>query len=204
MQKPEISLRKVVFLDRDGVINEDSPAYVKSWEEFRFIPGSLEAIRDLTAAGCAVIVISNQSAINRNLISPETVEEIHCRMRAAVETAGGAIRDVFFCPHHPDERCNCRKPEPGLIRRARDRYGIDLAASVMVGDSATDILSGRNAGCGATVLVETGNGLLAADMLKRQKIVPDRISENLYAAAPWIIRRLCRVAPGTEPKPSIQ
>jgi len=176
-----------VFLDRDGVINHDSPDYIKSWEAFRFIPGSLEAIARLTRAGIAVIVITNQSAVNRGMISPEALETMHRRMCRAVADTGGHIADIFFCPHRPDEDCGCRKPRPGLILAARDRYDLDLSSAVMVGDSEKDILVGRAAGCGATVLVKTGNGDKAIQSLTRKGALPDHVANDLAAAANWIL-----------------
>ncbi|BBO78771.1 histidinol phosphate phosphatase [Desulfosarcina widdelii] len=176
-----------VFLDRDGVINVDSPDYIKSWQEFRLIPGSLEAIALLTRAGIAVIVITNQSAVNRGMMSPEALETMHRRMCRAVADSGGRITDIFFCPHRPDENCDCRKPKPGMLLAARDRYGIDLASAVMVGDSEKDILTGQAAGCGATVLVKTGNGEMAIQSLARKGAFPDHVANDLAAAANWIL-----------------
>ena len=96
-------LKKVVFLDRDGTINQDSADYIKGWSEFVFLPRSIEAVRDLTAAGFIIIVITNQSAIPRKLISPQELENIHSKMKAAVKLQGGEISDIFFCQHLPDE-----------------------------------------------------------------------------------------------------
>ncbi len=177
---------KTVFLDRDGVINADSPAYIKSWAEFHFIPGSLDAIARLTRAGRSVIVITNQSAINRGLVPPSELETMHRRMRQAVCDAGGRITDIFFCPHRPDENCGCRKPRPGMILAARDRYGIDLASAVLVGDSVKDILAGRAAGC-RTVLVQTGNGSTAIQRLKASGQTPDHVAADLGRAVDWIL-----------------
>jgi D-glycero-D-manno-heptose 1,7-bisphosphate phosphatase len=96
-------LKKVVFLDRDGTINQDSAEHIKGWPEFVFLPRSIEALRDLTAAGFVIIVITNQSAIPRKLISPQELENIHSKMKAAVKSQGGKISDIFFCPHMPGE-----------------------------------------------------------------------------------------------------
>ena len=178
-----------VFLDRDGVINVDSPDYIKSWAEFHFIPKSTEAIARLTRAGIAVIVITNQSAVNRGMMSPEALETMHRRMCRVVADSGGRITDIFFCPHRPDENCNCRKPRPGMILAARDRYGLDLASAVMVGDSEKDILTGWAAGCGATVLVKTGNGESAIRSLAQKGALPDHVADDLAAAANWVLDR---------------
>ena len=177
---------KTVFLDRDGVINADSPDYIKSWAEFRFIPGSLDAIARLTRAGRSMIVITNQSAVNRGMVSPVELETMHRRMRQAVYDAGGLITDIFFCPHRPDENCGCRKPRPGMILAARDRYGIDLARAVLVGDSVKDILAGKAAGC-RTILVQTGNGTASRQRLKASGQTPDHVAVDLDRAANWIL-----------------
>jgi len=178
-----------VFLDRDGVINVDSPDYIKSWEAFHFIPKSVEAIARLTRAGVAVIVITNQSAVNRGMISQQELETMHRRMCRTVADSGGRITDIFFCPHRPDENCDCRKPRPGMILAAQDRYSLDLASAVMVGDSAKDILAGQAAGCGATVLVQTGNGEKALQSLEPSGRQPDRICTDLDHAVQWILHR---------------
>lgn len=180
---------KVVFLDRDGVINEDSPEYIKSWSEFRFLPGSLTALNLLHTSGFTCIVITNQSAVNRNMISEATLDEIHRNMKRRVSDRGGSILDIFYCPHRPDEGCNCRKPQPGLILSARGKYRIDPAASWMVGDSLKDIACARNAGCGHAVLVRTGNGRLTEPMLAEQKTPADYVADDLLAAARWIVLR---------------
>jgi D-glycero-D-manno-heptose 1,7-bisphosphate phosphatase len=178
---------KTVFLDRDGVINADSPEYIKSRDEFHFIPGSLDAIARLTRGGFCVIVITNQSAINRRMVSLSELEAIHARLREAVTSTGGRITDIFYCPHRPDEQCDCRKPKPGLILAARKRYDIDLARSIMVGDSAKDILAGKAAGCGQTVLVETANGIGALSSLVASGQFPDHVAPDLDRAVRWIL-----------------
>lgn len=179
-----------VFLDRDGVINADSPAYIKSLAEFHFIPGSLDAIARLTRSGFRIIVITNQSVINRQMVSPAALEAIHTRLYQAVATAGGRITDIFYCPHRPDEQCDCRKPKPGLILAARERYGIDLPRSVMVGDSAKDIMAGKAAGCGRTVLVGTGIHCTVLPSLKANGQFPDHVATDLDHAADWIVAQL--------------
>jgi len=106
---------KTIFLDRDGVINIDSPQYIKKESEFEFIPGSPEAIALLTKHGYNVIVITNQSMIGRNMVSQEVLDAIFKKMKNGVQKAGGRIKDVFFCTHTPEDNCACRKPEPGLF-----------------------------------------------------------------------------------------
>ena len=188
-QKPDIveKLENVVFLDRDGVINLDRSDYIKSWSEFKFIPRSIEAIKELTLTGFHAIVITNQSVINRNMVSGKGLEHIHASMKNEIKSGGGLIKDIFFCPHIPEDSCDCRKPKPGLIYQAQKAYSIDLKDAVMVGDSAKDIECARNAGCGIAVLVKTGNGAEAEKTLAEKKIYPDHIAHDLYEAVQWII-----------------
>jgi D-glycero-D-manno-heptose 1,7-bisphosphate phosphatase len=180
-------MKNVVFLDRDGVINRDSPDYIKSWSEFEFLPGSLKALKLLTLNGFPVIIITNQSVIHRKMVSKEDLDYIHDMMKKAVQSDGGEIKDIFYCPHIPEDRCDCRKPNSGLIHRAKKRYKIDLETSIMVGDSAKDIECARNAGCGTAILVKTGNGIMAEKILKEKKIHPDVIVLNLLEAVNWIV-----------------
>jgi len=183
----QTNLRKVVYLDRDGTINHDSPNYIKSRSEFKFIPGSIEAIRLLTFRGFTSIVITNQSALARKFISPAELDRIHAMMKDAIISGGGKITDIFFCPHMPNAGCECRKPAPGLLLQAQRKYNIDLATSIMVGDSAKDIECARNAGCGRAVLVKTGKDDEAEYILQTKRIVADYTAINLYDAAKWIL-----------------
>ncbi|MBU0544879.1 MAG: D-glycero-beta-D-manno-heptose 1,7-bisphosphate 7-phosphatase [Proteobacteria bacterium] len=178
---------KYIFLDRDGVINRDSPDYVKSWSEFEFIPGSLDAIKILAEYNYSVVVITNQSIINRKMASLDDLEFTHAMMKKAVRESGGEIKEIFFCPHKPEDGCKCRKPEPGLIFEAQKKYGIALKNTAMVGDSAKDIECARRAGCRFAVLVKTGNYQQAVSVLEEKKIYPDYIARDLYEAAGWII-----------------
>jgi D-glycero-D-manno-heptose 1,7-bisphosphate phosphatase len=180
-------LKKVVFLDRDGTINQDSADYIKGWSEFVFLPRSIEALRDLTAAGFTIIVITNQSAIARKLISPQELEKIHSKMKTAVQSQGGKIGDIFFCPHLPDDGCDCRKPAPGLIYQAQQKHDIDLSTAVMIGDSARDIECAHAAGCGRSILVKTGNIQEAQQIMAEKGLHPDYVAQDLYDAARWMI-----------------
>jgi D-glycero-D-manno-heptose 1,7-bisphosphate phosphatase len=181
--------QNVVFLDRDGVINRDSPDYIKSWSEFEFLPGSLMALKLLTLNRFTIIIITNQSVIHRKMVSENGLNFIHEMMKKTVQSKGGEIKDIFYCPHIPEDRCDCRKPKPGLIYRAKKTYRIDLDSSYMVGDSAKDIECAINAGCGSAILVKTGNGVTAEKLLKEKMIQPDVIVPNLLEAVNWIINR---------------
>jgi D-glycero-D-manno-heptose 1,7-bisphosphate phosphatase len=148
---------KAVFLDRDGVINENRPDHVKSWAEFRFLPGAPEAVAKLTMAGMKAFIVSNQAIVNRGMVSPDTVDGINQQMIEEIERRGGRIEAVAYCPHRPDENCLCRKPEPGLLLELAQTHGVNLQESVIIGDSLNDIEAGLAAGCQA-ILVLTGRG----------------------------------------------
>jgi D-glycero-D-manno-heptose 1,7-bisphosphate phosphatase len=179
--------KPVVFIDRDGVINFDSPDYIKSCDEVVFIPGSIEAMAALFKEGHQIFVITNQSVIGRNMVTMEGLKKIFDKMLDAVKEKGGKITEIFFCPHIPSDNCSCRKPEPGLFFQARDRYGLDLSNSAMIGDSAKDIIAASNAGIKYKILVLTGNGKKARKELEEKKIVPDYTAKDLYDAHNWII-----------------
>ena len=180
-------LEKVVFLDKDGVINQDSPEYIKSWAEVAFIPGSLDAISRLTRAKFSIILVTNQSAINRNLMTREGLDYMLTKLCHAVSDCGGQITDIFYCPHAPEEDCGCRKPLPGLIYQACRRYAIDLASACMIGDSTRDIECGKAAGCGYNILVKTGNGLAAEKELSEKGLFPEYIARDLLDASDWLV-----------------
>jgi D-glycero-D-manno-heptose 1,7-bisphosphate phosphatase len=131
--------RKLVLLDRDGVINVDSDDYIKSPDEWRPLPGSLEAIARLNAHGFEIVVVSNQSGIGRGLFSEATLAAIHSKMRAAIERAGGALLGIYYCPHRPDEGCRCRKPAPGLLERIEIDFGCSLENTPFIGDKRSDV-----------------------------------------------------------------
>jgi D-glycero-D-manno-heptose 1,7-bisphosphate phosphatase len=180
-------LHKAVFLDRDGVINRDSPDYIKSLEEFELLPGSLEALRRLTEQGFHCIVITNQSAPARGLMTLETLAAIHRHLCAAAAAAGGRILDIFICPHLPAAGCFCRKPKPGLLHAAQRKYRIDFSSAVMIGDSAKDIECAVNAGVRTTVLVQTGNGEKAVRELSARGLCPDAVAQDLNRAVDWVV-----------------
>jgi D-glycero-D-manno-heptose 1,7-bisphosphate phosphatase len=149
---------KIVILDRDGVINEDSPDFIKSTQEWKPIPGSLEAIARLTHAGYRVLVASNQSGIGRGLFDFGALFAMHDKMHRLLGELGGRIDGVFFCPHTDEDACDCRKPKSGLLRDIARRFQVDLGGVYSVGDSLRDIQAARNAGA-KPVLVRSGNGL---------------------------------------------
>lgn len=147
----------LIILDRDGVINEDSDAYIKSPAEWIAIPGSLEAIAKLKRAGYQVWVATNQSGIGRGYYDRETLTAIHDKMHRLVKQAGGEIDGIVFCPHAPEDGCGCRKPRTGLILEIEERLNRDVRGVPLVGDSLRDLECGLERGC-RPVLVRTGKG----------------------------------------------
>ena len=136
-----------LFLDRDGVINRDSPDYIKGWNEFHFYPDALEALAWLQERHVNVIVISNQSALNRGMISHEDFWDMHTRMIRGIEAAGGTLLAACYCPHRPDENCRCRKPAPGMIEEIRRLFHIPSEGCIFIGDRSSDILAAERGGC---------------------------------------------------------
>lgn len=178
-----------VFLDRDGVINENRVDYVKSWNEFRFLPGSREAIAKLTQAGHRIVVCSNQAGIAKGLITIETIEDIHARMLAELREAGGIVEKVYYCPHGKEDNCECRKPRPGQLLRASQELGLDLKDAVFIGDNMTDIHAGMEAGV-QTILVLTGLGMESLLTFRHETVRPIRIAMNLKHAVELILNGL--------------
>ncbi|MGA8136060.1 MULTISPECIES: D-glycero-beta-D-manno-heptose 1,7-bisphosphate 7-phosphatase [unclassified Pseudomonas] len=148
---------KLLILDRDGVINQDSDAYIKSVEEWIPLPGAIEAIAQLSRAGWTVAVATNQSGIARGYYDIATLEAMHERLRSLVAQQGGELGLVVYCPHGPDEGCACRKPKPGMLRTIAEHYGVSLASLWFVGDTLGDLEAARAVDC-QPVLVKTGKG----------------------------------------------
>ena len=181
---------KAVFLDRDGTIIEDT-GYISSLQGVHFIPGSIEAIRQLNEAGYKVIVITNQSGIARNFFSEDMLQAIDKFIHKQVLIGGGHIDAFYYCPHHPEHgvypyrrECDCRKPEPGLIKRGAREHHVDLNRSFMIGDHSCDIEAGQRAGL-RTIFVTTGHGKKEQTKIKKQ---PDHIAANLAGAVQWVIK----------------
>ena len=170
---------RAVFLDRDGVINKDV-GYLRSWQEFNFIPGSKEAISLLCNSGFSVIVVTNQSGIARGYFSEEALSDIHEKMKREIEMSGGHIDGIYYCPHMANYGCRCRKPDTGMMEQAAKEHDIDLSASYMVGDKPIDIETGKRIGC-KTILVRTGYGSAYSGP------EPDLVADNLLDAARMIV-----------------
>lgn len=181
---------RVLVLDRDGVVNADSPNYIKSPDEWHPLPGSIEAIARASQAGYAIAIASNQSGVGRGLFDLDMLSAIHDKMIEAVEDADGRIDLIVFCPHKPDEGCECRKPKSGLLRRIEAELGVSLSEQWMVGDSLKDLAAAREMRM-QPVLVRTGNGArVEAELLKNENNNSDvLIFDSLAVAVDQLLER---------------
>ena len=178
-----------IFLDRDGVINENRLDYVKSWSEFCFLPGSKEAIVTMTKAGYRIVVCTNQAGVARGIIPIDTVEDIHRRMVAEIAKVGGKIERVYYCPHGRDEDCFCRKPRPGMLLRACTELGINMRDATFIGDSMSDIQAALNAGV-HPILVLTGLGRKNLREHYHEACGPFYVAESLQHIAEIMLQEL--------------
>jgi len=179
-----IQSNKLVILDRDGVINRDSDAYIKTLEEWIPYPSAISAIAQLTKAGITIAVATNQSGIARGYYSEATLQAMHDKLTELVEAQGGHISHIAYCPHGPDEQCHCRKPRPGLLQQIQQQLGmVTLKGSWMIGDSLRDIQAGEAVGCN-TVLVRTGKG--AKTEASAIGLEQARIFDDLAEFADWL------------------
>ena len=182
---PNFSSLKTIVLDRDGVINEDLWGYVTNKKEFKLIDGSLLAIKRLTNAGFIVVVATNQACINKKIISKQQLQGVHNHMSHLVQEAGGKIDYVAFCPHMPEDKCSCRKPETGLLKEIEETLGCSLKKSFFIGDKESDVLCASRHGC-IPLLVKTGYG---ERTLSSENCPPkERCFENLLEAVSYVLK----------------
>lgn len=177
---------KIIVLDRDGVINEDRDDFVKNAAEWVILDGAANAIANLTQGGWRVVVATNQSGLGRGLFDMEALNAMHEKMLRYVHRAGGRIDGIFFCPHHPDEQCQCRKPAPGMLLDIAARFGVRPESLTLIGDSLRDLEAVVAVG-GQPILVKTGKG--AATL--RKGGLPDHcpVFADLAEAAEWLMTR---------------
>jgi histidinol-phosphate phosphatase family protein len=192
---------KVIFLDRDGVINKDPEhlkyQYVTKWKEFKFLPGVKRAIKKLTDAGYSIYIISNQAGISKKYFTMKDLRTITKKMKKELAKRGGRITDVFYCPHRTEDNCDCRKPKAGLFKKALKRGKIDFKDTFFIGDNIKDVQAGRAIGC-RTVLVLSGKVRSRKDkgwaakprpFIEKSGTQPDFIKRDLSDAAEFILRR---------------
>lgn len=195
---------KLIVLDRDGTINQDSDDFVKSPEEWLPLPGALEAIARLNHAGWHVVIASNQSGLGRGLFDVASLNAMHAKMHKLLAAQGGRVDAVFYCPHAPDDGCSCRKPLPGLFLQIGERYGIDLKDVPAAGDSLRDLEAGAAAGC-EPHLVLTGKGAQYRGQVGQGQVLPANfpprttVHEDLAAFAAFIIAREARAQAAPAP-----
>lgn len=188
---PKYQSRHFLLLDRDGIINEDRPDYIKHPREFRFYPDALQALRWLHARRIAVILISNQSGLNRGLISWEDFWDIHECMLSGIQKAGGAMLGALYCPHRPEERCLCRKPLPGLIQAAAELFQIPIPETYFIGDRPSDLDAASRAGCRGVFLdrsaesSETPRGLAGGERIEHFQSLMEAV---LSFSEVWSVR----------------
>ena len=185
---------KLVILDRDGTINQDSEEFVKSPEEWIPLPGALEAIAKLNHAGWQVVIASNQSGLGRGLFDVVSLNAMHARMHKLLAAAGGRIDAIFYCPHAPEEGCACRKPKPGLFVQIGERFGVDLPGVPVAGDSVRDLQAGAAVGC-EPHLVLTGMGAACRGVQLPPDYPPNSmVHEDLAAFVDFLLVREANAA----------
>lgn len=172
-------------MDRDGTVAEEV-GYVRDPSSFTVFPWTGSAVRRINESGMAAVVVTNQSAIGRGLIDRALVETVHELLVSNLRSAGAHLDGLFYCPHHPNDGCDCRKPNPGLLRRAGTELGLDLSGSFMIGDQYTDIRAGRAVGA-RTVLVLTGHGDAQREAHSESGVQPDCVVATLEDAVRWVL-----------------
>lgn len=181
---------KLVILDRNGSINVHRDDFVKSETEWAPLPGALEAIARLNHAGWHVVIASNQSGLGRGLFDVASLNAMHAKMHKMLAAVGGRIDAIFYCPHSPDEHCDCRKPKPGLFRQIGERYGVDLTGVPTVGDSLRDLQAGAAAGCEPHLLLTgMGQACRGVDPLPAEYPPGTQVHEDLAAFAQHLLAR---------------
>jgi D-glycero-D-manno-heptose 1,7-bisphosphate phosphatase len=187
-------MKQAVFLDRDGVINEEVN-YLSEPDQLRLIPGAAEAIARLNQVGLPVIVITNQAGVARGYYPEAQIEVVHAALTHQLAQAGAHIDRFYYCPHHPTEglplyrmECNCRKPKPGLLLQARQDFDLDLQRCFVIGDNHSDIALSQSTGC-RTVLVLTGHGARVWREW-REDFQPEHVAPDLSAAVAWVLKQI--------------
>jgi len=177
---------RAVFLDRDGTVNSEVD-YLNSIKDLRLIRNTAKAIRILNLNRVKVIIVTNQSGISRGIFSIDDLDNVHNELKRRLRRNGAYIDAIYYCPHHPDDGCSCRKPKKGMFEKAANDFTLELNKCYVIGDKSSDIESAHNISA-AGILVRTGYGKLEQNKLKEANIMPDHIAKNLYDAVQWIIK----------------
>lgn len=173
---------RAVFLDRDGVLIENRSDYVRDWSHVTILPGVMDALSGFHKVGFKIVIVTNQSAVGRGLMSLGTAQEINERLIHTIKESGGWVDAFYMCPHTPQDQCNCRKPLPGMLLQAAEEWSLDLRSSWMVGDAWSDLLAGQAAGLEGTILVKTGRGSSQLLEIQPAEIQPYLIADDLISA----------------------
>ena len=176
------SMLRAVFLDRDGVLIENRSDYVRDWSHVTILPSVMEALSGFRKQDLKIVVVTNQSAVGRGLMTFETAQEINNRLTKSIQESGGWIDAVYMCPHQPQDQCQCRKPQPGMLLQAARELSLDLNSSWMVGDAWSDLLAGQAAGLQGTIMVRTGRGSSQLLQARPPGIKSFLVSNDLFDA----------------------
>ena len=175
-----------VFLDRDGTLNYD-PGYLKVAADLKLLAGVGPALARLKGAGARLVVVTNQSGVGRGIVTLKDLEAIHARLQGLLEQEDAALDAIYFCPHHPDDGCRCRKPNVGMVERAVSELQLDLRRSYLIGDHARDIQLANRVGAKAILLTPASVDAQALDRLKAEQALPDAVAKSMAEAADWIL-----------------
>jgi len=177
-----------IFLDRDGVIIENRADYIRNWSQVEIFPEAAKALANLVKKKYKIIVVTNQSAVGRNLIPLETAREINNKLSIAIKQIGGNVDGIYMCPHAPEHECNCRKPKPGLLLQAAQELSLDLSASWMIGDAWSDLLAGQAAGTRGNMLVRTGRGTEQLSLAQPEDLKEYFVFNDLFESINTILQ----------------
>ena len=175
-------MHRAVFLDRDGVLIKNRADYIRDWSHVTLLPLTVNALQGFHRESLKIIIVTNQSAVGRGLISFETAQDINNRLTRTIKENGGWIDAVYMCPHQPQDQCACRKPQPGLLLQAARELSLDLRSSWMVGDAWSDLLAGQLAGVQGTIMVKTGRGSIQLRGDQPAEIKPFVVCDDLFGA----------------------
>jgi D-glycero-D-manno-heptose 1,7-bisphosphate phosphatase len=176
-----------IFLDRDGVLIENRSDYVREWSQVKIFPEAIKALSRTAIKNYKVVIVTNQSAVGRGIISLDMASEINHRLLKLIHSYGGHVEGIYMCPHKPDDNCSCRKPKPGLLLQAAKELTLNLQRSWMIGDAWSDVRAGQAAGVKQTILVKTGRGRAQLSKFRPDNIPNNLIIENLTRAIDAII-----------------
>ncbi|MEJ2748805.1 MAG: HAD family hydrolase [Anaerolineae bacterium] len=185
-----MSQQPAIFLDRDGVIIENRPNYVRSWADVVIFEPAVAALARIRHAPYKIIIVTNQSAVGRGIISLETAWDINDRLVREIEKGNGRVDATYICPHAPDDNCDCRKPRPGLLLQAATDHQIDLSRSIMIGDALTDLAAGQAAHVAQTILLRTGRGSVQSQLPQATQFAPLCLYDTLADALSNVIDHL--------------